>query len=128
MAPEPVGPVTTRKPNRRKPPARANRTRPHRPTSGDGTGRFPGQVGSEPKSMPELGLTDGSDLWWLDGAARYSQAYGNDNSNYQYGEHDGVDIAVTAGSGVAAVTSGEVIFAGDAGDDGYRVGIRQPNG
>lgn len=119
MAPEPLGPQ--RKPNRRKPDRpRANRTRPAQPTSGNRS--------AEPRGQQGHTLGQAGDLWWLDGAARYSQAFGNENSMYEQGYHDGVDIAVPVGSGVAALTSGEVVFAGNAGADGYRVGIRQPNG
>lgn len=71
----------------------------------------------------------GGSFWWLKGGnPTISQGYGVQNSMYEHGYHDGMDISVAVGTGVAALTSGRVIYAGNAGADGYRVGIRMPNG
>jgi len=67
-------------------------------------------------------------MWWLGGKGTVSQQYGNRNAGYQYGYHDGMDIAVPVGTGVAALTDGTVIYARDAGADGLRVGVRMDNG
>jgi len=67
-------------------------------------------------------------MWWLGGKGTVSQQYGNRNAGYQYGYHDGMDIAVPVGTGVAALTDGVVVYAGDAGADGFRVGVRMDNG
>lgn len=69
-----------------------------------------------------------NEFWWLAGNASVSQGYGVQNSMYEHGYHDGLDIAVPVGTAVSALTSGTVVFAGDAGADGMRVGIRMPNG
>lgn len=82
---------------------------------------------SEPRgqkgAVPDIGP-----LWWVQGNARYTQAYGNANPRYEHGYHDGVDIGVAENTNLAAITSGTVVFAGNAGADGWRVGIRMANG
>lgn len=102
---------------------RASRTRrPRPPRSGGGGGddrREPGGVG---RGLPETGA-----FWWVPGG-KVSQNYGVANSMYEHGYHDGIDIEVGVGTSVAALTSGTVVYAGNAGADGYRVGIRMPNG
>lgn len=82
---------------------------------------------ADPRGQQGHELGQYGDLWWVPGG-RYSQAYGNTNSRYEYGYHDGVDIAVPAGTGLAALTDGIVVYAGDSGSDGLRVGIKMPNG
>lgn len=82
---------------------------------------------ADPKGQKSHELGQYGDLWWVPGG-RYSQAYGNRRDGYEYGYHDGVDIAVPTGTGLAALTDGIVVYAGDAGGDGLRVGIKAPNG
>jgi murein DD-endopeptidase MepM/ murein hydrolase activator NlpD len=100
---------------------RASRRR-RRPSGGGGSGDDRRQPGSVGRGNPETGS-----FWWLPGAT-VSQAYGNRNSMYEHGYHDGIDLSVPTGTKVAALTSGTVVYAGNAGADGYRVGIRMPNG
>lgn len=69
-----------------------------------------------------------NEFWWLGGRAVVSQGYGVQNSMYEHGYHDGLDISVPVGTAVSALTSGTVVYAGNAGADGMRVGIRMPNG
>lgn len=101
---------------------RASRSRrPGRRSGGSGDDhRESGPVG---RGNPDTGT-----FWWLGGKGTISQAYGNESSRYATGYHDGLDIEVPVGTKVAALTDGEVVFAGDAGADGYRVGIRTDNG
>lgn len=82
-------------------------------------------MGSEPRSRPEPVETGA--LWWVPGG-RISQAYGNERAGYEFGYHDGIDIAVPVGTEVAALTDGIVVYAGDSGADGVRVGIKMANG
>lgn len=91
-----------------------------KPQSSGDDRRQPGSVGT--------GTPDTGTFWWLGGKGTVSQAYGNQSSRYASGAHDGLDIAVPVGTKVAALTDGEVVFAGDAGADGQRVGIRMDNG
>lgn len=98
---------------------RPSRSRRPAPRADDSARKRKGSVGS---GLPQTGS-----FWWVPGGS-VSQSYGNANPMYEHGFHDGLDIAVPVGTSVAALTSGTVIYAGNAGADGYRVGIRMPNG
>jgi len=115
MPPEPLGDAPPPAP-----PSRDRRPRRRLMRRSGDEQRDKGQVG---RGTPKTGT-----FWWLSGPARITQMYGNESSRYAAGYHDGLDIAVPTGSGVAALTDGEVVFAGDAGADGIRVGIRTDTG